>query len=108
MRLSDLKKELAAAADPERARNMAWFFKTGKGEYGEGDIFIGVTVPAQRKIAARYKKLARADVAKLLQSRIHEHRFTALEILVLQYESGDEAVFDFGCDVAVGLDQVVG
>ena len=95
MRLSDLKKELAAAADPERARNMAWFFKTGKGEYGEGDIFIGVTVPAQRKIAVRYKKLARADVAKLLQSRIHEHRFTALEILVLQYESGDEAVFDF-------------
>jgi 3-methyladenine DNA glycosylase AlkD len=99
LRLADLKKELAAVADSDRARNSAWFFKTGKGQYGEGDVFIGVTVPAQRKIAVRYKKLPLADVAKLLQSRTHEHRFTALEILVLQYESGDEAakqaVFDF-------------
>jgi 3-methyladenine DNA glycosylase AlkD len=95
LRLAGLKKELAAAADPERARNMAWFFKTGKGQYGEGDVFIGVTVPVQRRIAVRYKNLPRADVARLLQSRIHEHRFTALEILVLQYEAGDETVFDF-------------
>ena len=95
MRLAGLKKELAAAADLERARNMAWFFKTGKVQYGEGDVFIGVTVPAQRRIAVRHRNLARADVARLLQSRIHEHRLTALEILVLQYESGDESVFDF-------------
>jgi len=45
LRPSDLKKELAAVADPERARNMAWFFKTGEGQYGAGDVFIGVTVP---------------------------------------------------------------
>ena len=78
---------------------MAWFFKTGKGQYGEGDKFIGITVPAQRKIAVRYRKLPLAEIARLLESRIHEHRFTALEILVLQYEAGEaaarQAIFDF-------------
>ena len=97
--LAGLRKELQAASDPERARGMALFFKTGKGHYGEGDKFIGVTVPAQRKIAVRYRKLPLADIARLFQSPIHEHRFTALEILVLQYESGEpdaqREIFDF-------------
>lgn len=97
--LSGLRKELAAGADAERARGSAWFFKTGKGQYGEGDKFIGLTVPAQRKIAGRYRTLALADIGKLLESKIHEHRFTALEILVMQYEAGDtgarQAIFDF-------------
>ena len=93
---SDLKKELAAAADPERARNLAWFFKTGKGQYGHGDRFIGLTVPTTRRIAHRYIHLPLTDVAKLLASPIHEHRFCALEILVAQYERGDaQAVFNF-------------
>ncbi|MCU1339483.1 MAG: putative alkylation repair enzyme [Bryobacterales bacterium] len=96
MRLSDLKKELAAAADPERARNMAWFLKTGKGQYGHGDRFIGLTVPAMRRIAHRYIHLSLSDVGKLLASPIHEHRSTALEILVAQYERGNQpAIFDF-------------
>ena len=95
MRLSDLKKELAAEADPERARNLAWFFKTGKGQYGHGDRFIGLTVPVARRIAHRYIDLPLADVEKLLASPIHEHRFVALEILVAQYERGNELVFDF-------------
>ena len=90
-KLADLLRELAAASDPERARNLAWFFKTGKGQYGEGDKFCGITVPVQRKIASRYKHLPLADVKKLLRSQVHEHRFTALEILVFQYESGDPA-----------------
>jgi 3-methyladenine DNA glycosylase AlkD len=97
--LSDLKKELAAAADPERARILAWFFKTAKGQYGYGDRFIGVTVPVQRKIARRYTHLPLKQVARLLASRTHEHRLTALEILVAQYERGDatqkQAIFDF-------------
>ena len=95
MNLTDLKKELAAAADPERARNLAWFFKTEKGQYGHGDRFIGLAVPAMRRIARRYVHLPLTDVATLLSSPIHEHRFTALEILVAQYERGDSAVFAF-------------
>jgi len=94
LRLSDLRKELRAAADPERARNLAWFFKTEKGQYGHGDRFIGLTVPAIRRIAHRYVHLPLTDVAKLLASPIHEHRFAALEILVAQYERGNHAVFD--------------
>ena len=92
----DLKAELAAVADPERARNLAWFFKTGKGEYGHGDRFIGLTAPTLRRIAHRFIHLPLADVAKLLASPIHEHRAAALEILVAQYErEKSKAIFDF-------------
>jgi 3-methyladenine DNA glycosylase AlkD len=97
--LANLRKDLAAAADPERARNLAWFFKTGEGEYGHGDRFIGITVPVLRRIAQRYTHLSLDDVGRLLASPIHEHRSTALEILVAQYEKGDQAhkreIFDF-------------
>ncbi|MBZ5675792.1 MAG: DNA alkylation repair protein [Acidobacteriia bacterium] len=96
MRLSDLKKELRASADPERAKNLAWFFKTGKSEYGHGDRFIGLTVPTMRRIAHHYIHFPLTDVAKLLASPIHEHRFAALEILVAQYErEKSKAIFDF-------------
>ncbi len=97
--LKELKKELAAKADPQRALNLAWFFKTAKGQYGHGDRFIGITVPVQRRIARGYRHLSLDEIAKLLESRIHERRFTALEILVDRYERGDaktkRAVFDF-------------
>jgi 3-methyladenine DNA glycosylase AlkD len=89
--LLDLQRELARASDPQSARGLAVFFKTGKGEYGEGDEFCGITVPVLRKIAKRYLHLRLADVKKLLRSRVHEHRFTALEILVFQFEAGDES-----------------
>jgi 3-methyladenine DNA glycosylase AlkD len=96
VRLSDLRKELSAAADPERARSSAWFFKTAKGQYGHGDRFIGLTAPVMRRIAHRYTHLPLADVAKLLASPIHEHRSVALEILVAQYErDNSKAIFDF-------------
>lgn len=81
-----MKKDLAALADPERAANLAWFFKTGKGEYGEGDRFLGVTVPLQRKIALRHRSLSSSGIAALLHSRFHEHRFVALEILTAKFE----------------------
>ena len=97
--LLDLKREISRASDPRRARSLAWFFKTGKGEYGEGDQFCGITVPVQRKIARRYTHLGLAALGEMLRSRLHEHRFTALEILVFQYEAGDERrkqkLFDF-------------
>jgi 3-methyladenine DNA glycosylase AlkD len=86
-----VERALAAVADPKRAKDLSWFFKTGEGEYGEGDRFLGITVPTQRKIALRHAALPLEDVARLLTSPIHEHRFTALEILVAQYARADEA-----------------
>lgn len=95
----DLKREFAQATNPRRARDLAWFFKTGRGEYGEGDKFIGLTVPVQRAIAKKFRHLELRDIEKLVNSRVHEHRSTGLMILVAQYEAGDAAtkqrVFDF-------------
>jgi len=90
--LERLLSELASAADPERAKSSAWFFKTGKGQYGEGDQFLGVSVPAQRKIALGHIDLEPAAIEKLLASKLHEHRFVALEILVAQFEAGTPKV----------------
>lgn len=94
-----LERELAALANAERAKNLQWFFKTGKGEYGEGDLFLGIPVPLLRKTALRHRALPLKRVAALLRSRWHEVRVAALEILVAQYERGDEterqAIFDF-------------
>lgn len=89
-----LERDLAAAADPEHAKSLQRFFKTGKGEYGEGDRFLGIPVPLQRKIALRHRGLPMADLSRLLASAIHEHRFAALEILVAQYERADERLRD--------------
>ncbi len=70
---------------------MARFFKTAPGEYGEGDLFLGIRVPEQRKVARFFRHLPQPEVVKLLRSQVHEDRFTALEILVAQYEAGDGA-----------------
>jgi 3-methyladenine DNA glycosylase AlkD len=97
-----LLRELESLADERKARNLAWFFKTGPGEYGEGDVFLGITVPVNREIALRHTHLPLMEIAKLLASPIHEHRFVAFEILVAQYEKGDEEqrqrIFDFYLD----------
>lgn len=97
--VTQVKGDLEALADPRRAANLAWFFKTGKGEYGEGDRFLGVTVPVQRQVAARHKTLPLAGIAKLLQSRFHEHRLVALIILVKRFQaaasSEQDALVDF-------------
>jgi 3-methyladenine DNA glycosylase AlkD len=90
-RLVQLRAELKKAGSPTRAQSSAWFFKTGKGQYGYGDKFIGITVPVQRKIAYQFLDLKLVDIATLLASPIHEHRFVALEILVAQYERGSSA-----------------
>ena len=86
-------------ANPVRAEHSQRFFLTGKGEYSEGDVFLGLTVPLIRKIAKQYGDLAQKDVKKLLQSKYHEFRLTALFILVSQFERGDEKtqknVFNF-------------
>jgi 3-methyladenine DNA glycosylase AlkD len=83
--LSDLQTELLALANPEKAIALVRYFKTGKGEYGEGDRFLGVTVPAQRQLAKKYHNLELSAIAKLLDSEWHEERLTGLLILTYQF-----------------------
>lgn len=90
MSSSKVKKELQAFADPKQAKLLARFFKTGKGEYGEGDVFIGIKVPNQRKVAKNNKDLSLTEIEKLLSSDIHEHRLTALLILTYQFPKLNE------------------
>lgn len=92
--IEQLKSTLQDLADDEKAKIMMRFFKTGKGEYGEGDIFLGISVPNQRLIAKEfYQQVSLNDIKNLLNSNIHEYRLTALLILVLKYEkSKDELV----------------
>jgi 3-methyladenine DNA glycosylase AlkD len=80
-----VRRALREQADTDRALGVARFFKTGPGEYGEGDRCIGVTVPAQRAIARRFRELPLAEADALLMSPVHEDRSTALLILVDQF-----------------------
>jgi len=77
---------LAGLASPERAAGSARFFKTGPGQYGEGDVFIGVTVPDTRRVVARFATLPPAEIGRLLASGVHEHRLAALLVMVRQFE----------------------
>jgi len=90
MSLTELKKELNSLKNKEKAKDYACFFKTGKGEYGEGDVFLGIKVPVQRQIAKKYSTLSLADLENLLSSKIHEYRLTALLILVEKYQKSPE------------------
>ena len=84
-----IKNELVLSGSPEKAKILAGFFKTGKGEYGEGDVFLGVTVPEQRRIAKKYVEISVEELENLLSSKVHEHRLTALLILVEKYKKYD-------------------
>lgn len=84
--ISKLKLELIELANPEREEMMQKFFKTGVGDYAEKDIFIGVPVPIQRNIIKKYLNLSLEEVEELLQSEIHEHRVSALLILIKKYD----------------------
>lgn len=86
-----IRGELRVLADPVKAKFLPRFFKTGPGEYGEGDRFLGVMVPNIRKVVKAHRNLPSGDVLKLLHSPYHEERLTALLILVEQYRRGDEA-----------------
>ena len=91
----EIQQELEKRGTKERAKVSQSFFKTGKGQYGEGDIFLGVTVPEQRKVAKIYSTASLKDLEKLLKSKVHEYRFTALLILILQYEEAEEKHKEF-------------
>jgi len=85
-----IKKELKKIADKDKAKQLAGFFKTGKGQYGEGDIFIGITVPDQRKTAKLFSETELPEIEKLLDDPIHECRLTALLILIQKYSKADD------------------
>lgn len=89
----ELKKDLRALVTPGKARALARFFKTGKGEYGEGDIFIGVMVPEIRKVANKYKDISLVELQKVISSPIHEERVCAA--LICTYRELNREVVDF-------------
>jgi len=97
--LNQLKKDLQKLANPEKAKLLSRFFKTEKGQYGEGDIFLGITVPDQRKVSKEYPKLRLNEIHELLSSKIHEHRLTSLFVLISKFEKGNnklkKEIFDF-------------
>lgn len=82
----NLKAEVRKKASPEQAKVFQYFFKTGAGQYGEGDIFWGLMVPECRRIAKKYFDLPLSEVALLLKEPVHELRLIALLILVQRYE----------------------
>lgn len=86
----NLIEALTALANPQKAQDLAHFFKTGKGEYGEGDKFLGIIVPLQRTVAKKYQNLKLEDIQVVLESEYHEFRLTGLLILVEKFEKGDK------------------
>ena len=87
-----MKRELWQIADSDKAEIMQRFFKTGRGEYAEGDVFLGVTVPKVRQLVKKYwRNLETAEIVSFLQSRYHEERLMALFVFVAKFEKKDEA-----------------
>lgn len=91
MKLLPIQKELRTQASTQKRVVLARFFKTGKGEYAEGDQFLGVTVPESRSIVKRYREMSLIDLRSLLKSTVHEDRFVALCVLVHQYMHAEPA-----------------
>lgn len=90
MTAQDVINDLKKLGTQERAKAMLWFFKTGPGQYGEGDKFCGTSVPDQRRIAKKYKDLPLTQISLLLKNKLHESRLTALFILVLKYQEAND------------------
>ncbi len=88
---SDVLYELKALADAKKAVFFPKFFKAGKGEYAEGDVFLGISVPDIRSVAKKYHDLSLSEIKKLLANKYHEARLLALIILTMQYTKGHDA-----------------
>jgi len=87
--MSTISRQLARLGSPAKARFLAGFFKTGLGQYAEGDRFWGVTVPQVRALAREHAGLSLAATARVLRSPMHEERLLALLILIRKFEEGD-------------------
>ncbi len=88
MNLKEIEKDISNSSDNNRAKILQRFFKTGKGEYAEGDIFVGIDVPTLRRISKKYKDINIDIVLALLHSKIHEERLLALYLLLYKFENG--------------------
>ncbi len=100
MKSSDVESALRTLTNPQKAEFFPRFFRTGPGDYGEGDQFIGVVVPNQRAVAKQFKELPLNEIEHLLESPFHECRLTGLLILVSQFEksktpSARKRIYDF-------------
>ncbi len=97
--LLQLHKDIKKLADPDKGKFLQRFFKTKEGEYGHGDVFVGLTVPMSRTIATYYKDLHFKEIQELLKSAVHEERLIALLILIDQFKKGSDdkkkEVYDF-------------
>lgn len=90
MSLEELRQTIKKSANPAQAKILSRFFKTGRGEYGEGDEFLGIKVPISRSIAKQFKDLTLTEIQELLNSPIHEERLIALFILIEHFKKADE------------------
>jgi 3-methyladenine DNA glycosylase AlkD len=90
-KLDELKQKLDSLADPINQQQAQRFFKTGKGKYAAGDIFLGIRTPVLRKLATQYQDLSLDDSEQLLYSPIHEQRSIALMLWVAQFPKSDKA-----------------
>ena len=87
---AEAKKALRQLENHYQAENLGWFFKTGPGEYGEGDKFLGLRVPQTRTISKQFIDLSQDQISILLDSEYHEDRQLGLFVLVLQYKRAKE------------------
>jgi 3-methyladenine DNA glycosylase AlkD len=98
-RLGELKKQLINLADDTIAQHSRRFFKTGKGEYGEGDVFLGIRVPELRKLVRQFRDMSLSDITRLIRSRYHEERLLALLLLVAMFQkasrNGQKKIYNF-------------
>ncbi len=88
--LKEVKAHMQELSNPKIAEHSLRFFKTGPGEYGEGDVFLGIRVPVTRKVARKFRELPFEQVLQLLQSKYHEERLLALFMLVALFKKGDD------------------
>lgn len=91
MSLLELKKDLKEVANPAIAKHLQRYFKTGKGQYGEGDIFLGIKVPNLRLISKRYHDISIEETSQLIDSPLHEERMSGLFILINKFKKGNES-----------------
>lgn len=95
MSLIIFKQQLKRAGDKKTAKTLQWYFKTGKGDYGEGDKFLGIKVPQIRQIAKANKDLTIPEIQRALDSKFHEERLCALLILVHKYAIGNDETREY-------------